>query len=92
MRLSSLPTSGLSGEWESEGGEGAGGGVVGEGDGAVVEFGGFFDEAEAEAGAFAAGELVFEGVKALEEAREGVVWQAGTVVVNEDGDGGGGEV
>jgi hypothetical protein len=34
-------------EREDEGSEGARGGVIGEGDGAVVEFGGFFDEAEA---------------------------------------------
>ena len=52
-----------------------------------MEFGGFFDEAEAEAGAFAAGELVLEGVEAFEEAREGVVWQAGAEIA--DGDGGG---
>ena len=74
-------------EREDEGGEGAAVGVVGEGNGAVVEFGGFFDEAEAEAGAFAAGELVLEGVEAFEEAREGVVWQAGAEIA--DGDGGG---
>jgi hypothetical protein len=81
-------------EGEHEGSEGAGGGVVGEGDGAVVEFGGFFDEAKTEAGAFAAGELVLEGVEALEEAREGVVWQAGSEIVDGDGGGvlGGGEM
>ena len=54
---------------------------------AVMEFGGFFDKTEAETGAFASGELMLEGVKALEEAREGVGGQAWAVVADSD-DGG----
>ena len=70
----------VSSQGKRQPGRGAATGGWIESDIAAVEFGGFPDKGEAEAGAFAAVVVVAQGIETLENALAGVVRYAGAVV------------
>ena len=49
---------------------------------AAVKVHGGFHEAQANAGTFSPGDLIFEGVKSIENSSFGVFWNAGSLVEN----------